>query len=392
MTYAASRATRRFDPTLVALVAFAAITPLVLLVAPAVASQLAVERGLDPAQIGTYFTVELGAFSFATIPSYYWLGRLNARVVAVAALAVFCAGNLVTALWMPDYPLFLGLRAIAAVGGGTLMVLCMTSAGESENRDRVYGLWVVGQLVAGTVGLAVLPRLFDHFGLPAFYVLLAALGALASPLCRGFDGDLGMRGKSAGVAGAATPRWLAALVICGMLAFYLSIGGIWTFVSGAAEAAGISAAATGTVLAVATTMGIVGAGLASWLGGRVSRRGMVILGYAILAASLALLAAVQGAGAYVIALCGFKFAWTFVLPFILAIVATHDATGRLVASLTLVIGVGLAVGPLIAGNMLNMGASLTTVILTGLVVVIASAAMMLRAEATPAAATLANDA
>lgn len=44
MTCASSRSTHLFDPTLAALVVFAAITSLVLLVAPAVASQLAVER------------------------------------------------------------------------------------------------------------------------------------------------------------------------------------------------------------------------------------------------------------------------------------------------------------------------------------------------------------
>ena len=56
--------------TLAAVVAFAAITPLVLLVAPAVAAQLGMQLGLSASQIGTYFFVELGALSAATLPSY----------------------------------------------------------------------------------------------------------------------------------------------------------------------------------------------------------------------------------------------------------------------------------------------------------------------------------
>lgn len=172
--------------TLVALVVFAAITPLLLLVAPAVAAQLAVQLRLSASQIGTYFFVELGAFSAATVPSYLWLGRVDARRVAACAIALFGAGNLLTALWMPDFATLLALRAATALGGGTLMVLCMTSAATSENSDRVYGLWVVGQLIAGAIGLFVLPHVFVAFGLRALYFALAALALAAAPLSRGF--------------------------------------------------------------------------------------------------------------------------------------------------------------------------------------------------------------
>ncbi|TEV53340.1 MFS transporter, partial [Burkholderia cepacia] len=170
--------------TLVALVVFAAITPLLLLVAPAVAGQLATQLGLSASQIGTYFFVELGAFSLATVPSYLWLGRIDARRVAAFAIALFGAGNLLTALWMPGFVALLALRAVTALGGGSLMVLCMTSAATSENSDRVYGLWVVGQLIAGAIGLFVLPHVFAAFGLRALYVALAGLALLAAPLSR----------------------------------------------------------------------------------------------------------------------------------------------------------------------------------------------------------------
>ncbi len=100
------------------------------------------------------------------VPSCGW-DDVDARRVAAIATAVFCIGNLATALLMPGFVALLALRALTALGGGTLMVLCMTSAATSGNRDRVYGLWVVGQLVAGALGLFVLPHLFDAFGLRA---------------------------------------------------------------------------------------------------------------------------------------------------------------------------------------------------------------------------------
>ncbi|MGV4659187.1 MFS transporter [Burkholderia pseudomallei] len=358
--------------TLAALVAFAAITPLLLLVAPAVAGQLGAQLGLSASRIGTYFFVELGAFSAATLPSYLWLGRIDARRIAWGATAVFCAGNLATAVWMPGFAPLLALRAATALGGGTLMVLCMTSAAASGNSDRVYGLWVVGQLIAGAAGLFLLPHLFDMVGLRALYAVLAALALCAAPLARRFPAVPRVRAQAV--------RMAAALAIGGVLAFYVAIGGVWTFASKAASAVGLDAQTSGNVLAIASLMGIAGAALASYLGGRAARRAMLLAGYGILAASLVALAAAPNANGYTLAIFGFKFAWTFVLPFMLASVAAVDATGRLIATLNLVIGSGLAAGPLAAGLMLDGGGTLRALFSIAAAVSLVSLAAMLRVE------------
>jgi predicted MFS family arabinose efflux permease len=266
------------------------------------------------------------------------------------------------------------------------MVLCMTSAATSANRDRVYGLWVVGQLVAGAVGLFLLPHVFAGYGLRALYVVLGVLGLCAAPLVRGFDPALG-RAKHAGGAVAAVlePQAAraalnAAFVIGGVLAFYVAIGGVWTFASKAAALAGFDAAHTGEVLAAASVMGIVGAGCASLIGGRVARFAMLLAGYAILAVSLAGLATQPGTSGYMAAVFAFKFAWTFVLPFILAAAAKHDRSGRLVASLNFVIGAGLAAGPLIAGVLLDAGASLAALFASAAAICVVSCVCLLRVE------------
>ncbi|MCA8092696.1 MFS transporter [Burkholderia anthina] len=365
--------------TLVALVVFAAITPLLLLVAPAVAGQLATQLGLSASQIGTYFFIELGAFSLATVPSYLWLGRVDARRVAVCAIALFGAGNLLTAVWMPGFVALLALRAVTALGGGSLMVLCMTSAATSRNSDRVYGLWVVGQLVAGAIGLFVLPHVFVAFGLRALYVALAVLAVIAAPLARGFPATLGARAVSAQTtrdAASHTPRLYVALAIGAVLTFYLAIGSVWTFASRAAAQAGLDPQSAGNVLAIASVMGIAGAALASCAGGRVARRAMLAAGYALLAASLVALAALPHASGYSAAIFAFKFAWTFVLPFILATVAQIDTSGRLVATLNFVIGAGLAAGPLLAGLLLDAGGTMHALFGIATAVAIASFAAL----------------
>lgn len=347
--------------TIIALVAFAAITPMALLVAPALAAQLGAELGVGPSQIGTYFFVENGAFSAASLLGLFWLGRVNVHVVGMIALAVFVIGNLATAVLLSDYTTLLLLRAFTGFGGGTLMVLSMVSAQDADNPERVFGYWVVGQLVAGAIGLAVLPHLFAGFGLKSFYLVLGILALLLAPLSRGFRAPAAS--KPAGPRSAPSSRFvlLVILAVTAILAFYIAIGGVWTFASMAAEQAGLQPAGIGNILATATLFGIAGALIASFLGGRVARRLMLLLGYAILVLSVVALALLKGGLGYVVAICAFKFAWTFVLPFIIAEVAGRDPSGRLVASTTMIIGTGLSLGPLFAGTMLDAAWSLQAV-------------------------------
>ena len=170
---------------LAAIVLFAAITPTILMTAPAVAAQLAAQWQLSPAQIGDLFSVELGAMSLATLPAFWWLRCVNWRVAALAAAVLFIAANLMSTL-ADTYTQLLVLRLVSALAGGSLMIICLASAATTANPSRVYGLWVVGQLVVGAVGLAVLPGLFERYGLQSCYLILAGLMALLLPLARGF--------------------------------------------------------------------------------------------------------------------------------------------------------------------------------------------------------------
>lgn len=176
------------------------------------------------------------------------------------------------------------------------------------------------------------------------------------------------------------PAGLTALAIGAALTFYLAIGSVWTFASRAAADAWLDPQATGNVLAAASVVGIAGAALASCVGGRFARRAMPAAGYALLAASLVALAARPHATGYGDAIFAFKFARTFVLPFILASVAQIDTSARLVATLNFVIGAGLAAGPLLAGLMLDAGGTMRVLFAAATAVSIASLAALLHIE------------
>lgn len=238
------------------------------------------------------------------------------------------------------------------LAGGSLMILCLSSAASTATPSRVYGLWVMGQLVVGAVGLALLPALFERFGLAACYLVLAGLMGLALPLSRAFPSG-SPPAEARASTGAVHSRLRVGLGILAVLTFYISLSGVWTFIGAIAEGAGISAGASGEVLAGATLMGIAGAACASFIGNRLPRDLMLLGGYLAMAAAILLLIGQPPLARFALAALLFKFTWTFVLPFILACLADLDRSGRLMNASNLVIGGGLAIGPALAGRLIE---------------------------------------
>ena len=365
---------------LAAIVVFAALAPSVLMTAPAIAGQLASQWQLSPGQIGNLFASELAAMSLATLPAYWWLPRSNWRRAALLAGLVFISANLASSL-VSDYYSLMSARVASGLAGGSLMILCISCAASTANRDRVYGLWVMGQLILGAAGLAVLPTLFEHHGLEACYLILAGLMACCLPLARAFPA--GAMPPQARQQARPFPRLLASLGILAVLTFYISISGIWTFIGAIAGAAGINAQASGEILATATLLGILGAATASTIGNRFARRPLLLLGYALLLAGTLLLLDQPGQIRFVIAALMFKFTWTFVLPFILASLAELDSSGRLMNTVNLVIGGGLAIGPALAGQLIERSGTFSGLLVGGAVAASLSLALMLVVNRRP---------
>lgn len=344
-----------------AIVAFAAITSAVLLTAPALATQLATELGLNPAQIGDLFSIELGAMSLATLPSFWWLKRVDWRRAALLAGVLFIAGNLASSQ-AQSFQTLAALRGMTALAGGSLMVLCLSCAAAMPNPSRAYGFWVLGQLVLGAIGLSLLPRLFEAHGLAAGYLLLAGLMLLALPLVRAFPPRF--QAPEHRAREGSPGRWKVAAAIIGLLGFYVALSAVWTFVGAIAAQAGLSAQASGDILAIATLMGIAGAGCATLIGERGPHGLLLCSGFGLMVAAILLLLGQPQLVRFAAAVLLFKFTWTYVLPFILASLVELDGSGRLMSLSNLVIGSGLALGPALAGRLISDGNDFQPLLLT----------------------------
>ena len=366
---------------LAAIVLFAAITPTILMTAPAVAAQLAAQWQLSPSQIGDLFSVELGAMSLATLPALWWLKCVSWRVAALGAAVLFITANLLSML-ADTYTHLLILRFASALAGGSLMILCLASAATTANPSRVYGLWVMGQLVVGAIGLAVLPGLFERYGLEACYLILAGLMTVLLPLAWNFP-STSPAPQAAAMTALPGSRWKAAVGVAAVLAFYISLGGVWTFIGALGASAGISAQHSGEILAIATVMGIAGAACVSLIGTRLPRLPLLLAGYALMAAAVLLLLGQPTLVRFALAALLFKFAWTFILPLILACLADLDHSGKLMNASNLVIGGGLAIGPAIAGRLIEASGGFAVLLVGGAVITLLSLALVVASRPEP---------
>jgi predicted MFS family arabinose efflux permease len=58
----------------------------------------------------------------------------------------------------------------------------------------------------------------------------------------------------------------------------------------------------------------------------------------------------------------FKFAWTFILPYLLSSIADMDASGQLMNTTNLMIGTGFAVGPILGGILIEASGGFTAML------------------------------
>jgi MFS family permease len=219
-----------------ALVVFGGISPMVLSVAPALELHLVAEMGVSYGMAGGYFWGEMAIFGCGVLLAYGWCDRCDPRRVAFLALSLFAFGNLINALWMPTLYFFFVLRVIAGIGAGTLTVISVLAASRAPNHDRVFGIWLMGQMLIGTFALMILPWLFNFAGLRGLYMLLAFFGIVALPLAQFIDVPPGLVKKPDPVQQRRWRNWIAPVSeLVGLLCFYIAIGSVWTFVAEAAS-------------------------------------------------------------------------------------------------------------------------------------------------------------
>ena len=341
------------------IILISSIAPIVLLAAPALVGIFISTLGLTPQHSGYLISSEMAGMGLATLPALFWVKAISWQRVASVALIVAAVGQLVT-VTVDSFGWLLAVRFITGLATGTLMSVCLVSINLTVNPDRVFGLWVVGQLSFGSLVIAVLPSVVGSFGVAGFYVPLAAVLLLLIFLVNHLPTHTPSTLEKYNVehSSQSTTFIRVCMGVIGVFVFYSGLSGAWTYIERIGNFAGLDISVINNALVLSSMAGIVGALSASVLSAKWGRLWPASLGFVLMVTSLILLTdtivfvAVTPV-VFLLAACLFKFTWTFTLPYLLSSISDNDTSGRSVVAVNFVIGGGLAAGPAISAMVLT---------------------------------------
>jgi hypothetical protein len=331
--------------------------------------------GVLPIMVGNWVVyLEISEHTAGFIASSTIAGLTSGQLLAVTVFAgrpsVKLAGwGIVISLVfdglsiLADGPVLLGgLRFGAGLGYGLALIAVMSWFGRHENADRCFGVVMLLQVLIFAPLLVLVPILENTLGSATPYLCLLVLGSfslLVRPLLNlNSGGSSGHNEKGDRAAATALSRrgtaaravqrniTLRIAAVAAPTIFLVGVMGIWAYLARYGDFLRIGKEHIGSVLGAVTLIGIPASLLVIWSGNRFGRLLPVTLG--ILAVFLPLAAFYLGFETfvvYVVAAAAFTFGWSYGFPYMQAVQADLDPTGRLVAIAMIPQGLGSAIGP-----------------------------------------------
>ena len=320
---------------------------------------IAVSMGLESGEIGLLAGVELGGAVLGSVAAVFWITRLDWRYVAGGALVVLATGNLVS-VGIDDINTLMAIRFVTGLlGSGTVYAVSLAVVGHMPNPDRAFGLAIATMVLLTMAALFLLPLSISRWGAAGVLVPLALFALVAIPAATRIPRAAATTAPQAESARAA-PVFPVLLALGVQVVWYAGVGGVWAFIERIGTASGIALAPIGSALAIGMGLGAAGALLASAVSERWGRLPMFTLAMLVQVVALYALSTQLVWSTFLVAAILFNVSWNFALPFLLGAIAARDPSGRFTVLIVAAQGLGVAVGPIIAGILIS-GAGLVAV-------------------------------
>lgn len=303
-------------------------------------------------QAGLLLSADITAGTLAEFSARYWIHRCYWRRVLPFAVLLTVVPNLLCAV-TDSYWGFLGLRYLAGFGAGIMVAFMYATIAASENPDREFAYAMSLQVFVGALFLTGAPYLWTSQGAAPLFVALGLVTVLpllcfrAVPRCNPLT-----TAPDAGHQAQAGSAGLDRAMVFGLLAvgfFFASINSIWSFMERIGDAEGFTREFIATTLSISLLFSFAGALLPAWLAGKVKRLTMISTGYLLLFIAIFAIGRQPAPGTYLAALCVYNFFYSFVIPFQNGWLASLDESGRNIVLLPVLQGIGIALGPVLAG-------------------------------------------
>lgn len=322
---------------------------------PALVDGLIQGAGLSNREAGMVGSSNVYGAALGALAAVFFVKRINWKKAAYRLLAGLICMDLLSMLVQHFEPL-LAMRFAHGCIGGMLVGIGFAIIARTTQSDRTFGYLLLVQFGLGGVGLMVLPPLVPTLGTSVLFaalILFSIVTLLMVPFLTDYPVD-SVR-KPVAEAGTTIQRWPLALSLAATFLFQAGNMGVYAYVIGLGEAAGLGMAFISPTLAAAAWIGIAGSALVIILSTRFGRT--VPLGVAILltAAGTWALHFSDARLVYIVANCLVGITWAFCIPYLLGMCSEFDKAGQMAALGGFASKMGLASGPMIAALVVGTG-------------------------------------
>jgi predicted MFS family arabinose efflux permease len=334
---------------------------------PALLGALSQGFGLGTSELSKLASAELVGFLLATLFTSSKTVPDLKRWLLIGC-SVLIAANVVLLLFAPRAP-FLELRLGAGLGSGVGFGYALKVCALSERPTRSFGIltgsmsimMIVGfQAIANlisiqtTIGGAVDPDGVKTVARTVFgiYAALAAVAAIVY-LTNVPPAPATSSPQSAAQRARGLPEPLVLLALLAIVLSFIGQGSVWAFLQTLGVSHGFSIGGVANAMSAFAIIGVVGSFAAAALPPRTPRWFAIGVTLLVLCGGLYALYAPRSLGWYVVG-CGIGgFYWNFALPLILGLLARIDHTGRGSVIGGTMSSAGSAIGPLLAGLLIQ---------------------------------------
>jgi predicted MFS family arabinose efflux permease len=313
------------------------------------------EFGRGEEAVGWLFSLENAALALSTLAAAGPIARISrVKTALVGGLLVVLAnvGSAFVANYNGSYEMLIASRCLLGVGAGMAGAAGTASAASGRDPQRIFAVVTVSWGLLGAAEPTLLAYAIEPFGSAGGFLLLAGLGLLIMPMFVWLLPPRELTDERPSLAGAPN-RWLALVAMGGLLIFEIGQGGVYTFIAQIGERSGLDGYQVGNTLSGTALAGLIGGVIAAGMGERFGRSWPIAIGITLNVVAAAGIALGDDAATYI----GLNFLWNaayyFVVPYLMGALAAMDDLGRWVVASDGAWTLGDALGPGIAGSLVE---------------------------------------
>lgn len=309
--------------------------------------------GLTDSQAGNIGSANIYGAAIGALAAVFLVKRIPWRPAAFTALVLLIAIDLASMV-ISNADVLTAIRLIHGVVGGLLVGVAYAVIARTGKADRIFGVLLFVQFGLGGLGVMTLPKLVPIYGAQALFLALA-LFSFVTLLMMPFLGRYPPLSVSENKTAASINWSPLVLTLIAIFIFQAANMALLAYIIRLGIDFGLDRDYVSTALGLATWVALAGPGAVMLIGIRFGRFWPLAL---VMVFTLAGTAAFHYSGQpfiYLLANCGTGITWGMVMAYLLGMAAQFDGAGRTAAAAGFVSKMGLASGPLLAGQLLAGG-------------------------------------